>query len=311
MIINIYIFLSPVITLLSILFISFNPYFVEQLVSQVLFLIGYPNLVDQANDFISKQLLGLPTGVDFIAYAFVVFSFSFCIYTYVNKKVHGVFLLLLALLIYPISNLYLDIVWIRRFVFLALTVPALPRLWYDLSHGINRIAENGRFKTILKSLLLISLLIFVVPGFYAPPFFDGIAGWYLKKEDLSSYTLRYMRIRFNDNSVALFRPSFFNPLTQHYRAVSIIERRAPEFFESSKMTSFLLSLYSEAYPQLFINRLPTQKHLGLLAYSPHTLDRFDIRENYLPPYQVTSFEWVSVIVDNSVRTENILKKWIV
>jgi hypothetical protein len=309
MMINIYIFSAPFFVLFAIFFISNNSYVFELLLSQILTSLGYPHLIGQGNQFLIDQIVTLPAASDLILYSIVISLFSFCVYMYANRNKYGVPLLILAFLIYPIANLYIDLVWVRRFVFFILALPILPRLWVDLNFGINFFAEKGRFRLILRGLLFISLLILVTPGFYLPPFYDGIAGWYIEKDDPSSYSAQYIRVRFKNNSVAYFRPSFFNPLTMSGRPQNIILRRDPEFFESDKMTEFLFNLYKNSYPQLTEKLLPTQKYLGVYAYKPHTFDRFDSREIYLPPDQVDSFEKVLISVDHNIKTESIQQIW--
>ena len=188
-------------------------------------------------------------------------------------------------------------------------IPAVPRLWNILFSGILIIGGGRYYQNILKGLAIISLAIFIIPGFYLPPFYDGIAGWSHENDTPSSYQDMLIRIRFSDNSSALFRPSFFNPITQEGRAIQLINRRDKNFFESNKFYDFLFSLYEKSYPSLINEKLPTQKKLGSFAYSPHSLDKYDIREKYLPASEIISFEWVQINNISGARSEKIMKYW--
>ena len=225
------------------------------------------------------------------------------------KKKGGGILLFLSIMLYPLASFFIGSVWIQRFIFFILMIPAVPRLWNILFSGILIIGGGRYYQNILKGLAIISLAIFIIPGFYLPPFYDGIAGWSHENDTPSSYQDMLIRIRFSDNSSALFRPSFFNPITQEGRAIQLINRRDKNFFESNKFYDFLFSLYEKSYPSLINEKLPTQKKLGSFAYSPHSLDKYDIREKYLPASEIISFEWVQINNISGARSEKIMKYW--
>ena len=221
----------------------------------------------------------------------------------------SMFCFFVALFSFPVLNMFVDATWIRRLIFSVLVLSTVPKLWNYTNVLIRLIGRDKNFKRILRCVSGICFLIFVIPGFYLPPFFDGIAGWSRGYNKPLSYEFTSIRIRFTDNSVVWFRPSFFEPLTQGGRPIGVIRRRDPEFFESDKMFNFLFALYAKAHPALDDKKLPTERILGWAAYPPHTLDKFDDREVYLPPSDVSAFERVEVVMDEGIRRERLLRSW--
>ena len=151
--------------------------------------------------------------------------------------------------------------------------------------------------------------IFVVPGFYLPPFFDGIAGWTLTSSR-DSYLTKQINIVFEDEYTAWFRPSFFNPLTQDGRPLRAIMVADPIFFEGDSAFGFLLSLYSQAYPSVSQGRLPTQRWLGSVAYPPHTFDQGNFESGvYQTPSLVKRFELVELRRTAEVNDRVVIRRW--
>ncbi len=120
-----------------------------------------------------------------------------------------------------------------------------------------------------------------------------VVGLQIKAEP-DVYTIAGIRIVFDDDSRAWFRPSFYNPSTQANRARRIFRRRNPDFYHSSDFACFLQNLYVKAYPQASTGLLPTQARLGKYAYPPHNLDRGLNPEKYLAPARVQGFESIRV-----------------
>ncbi len=176
--------------------------------------------------------------------------------------------------------------------------------------GVFVLGGGHYFQNLLKFLSGVFLSILLIPGFYLPPFFDGIGGWYIENNSPQSYELTQLRVRFSDNSTVWFRPSIFNPLTMHNRPLRAIKIRDPDFYKSVNFFYFLHNLYSKAYPSLADQKLPTEEILGSFAYMPHTVDRFDSREKFLPPSEIVAFELVHIIKHDGIRSEMIRQIWL-
>ena len=263
----------------------------------------------KAVSFFSDSLSKLASGHNLVYYTISLVGLAIAVSIFSSDLETGIFALLVAIGCYPIANLFVDAVWVRRIVFLAIFMPSIPKLWLFLRIGIEWLGGGALFQGVLKGLSAIFLAVCFIPGFYLPPFYDGIAGWYLENNSPERYSFKALRIRYVGGAVAWFRPSFFSPITMHSRPVSIIRRRDPDFYHSTEFGYFLLALYERAYPALTEGYLPTQQSLGGLSYAPHTLDRFDERERYGAPEDVTAFEWVQVQGNVDSRSEIIRYTW--
>ena len=107
-----------------------------------------------------------------IIYTFCICLISFCVFCFSNYKKNGVILLFFSIILYPVVNLFMEIIWIRRNIFFILMIPVIPRMWTILLGGILAIGGGYYYQKILKGICVISLAIFVIPGFYLPPFFE-------------------------------------------------------------------------------------------------------------------------------------------
>lgn len=286
----------------------------ELVVKWAIELLGYGEaFAVKVVEYVGLQFRGFPEGGDLALYG--------CFLLVIAAGVHG-FLrgvgggnrywsLGAAMLIFPVANLFVEPVWFRRGVFALLFLPVVPVLWFDFKKVVHVMNFKGRFKSALFGFFATSLLIFIVPGFYLPPFFDGIAGWYVIKENPKHYSVSGVRVTFKDGEAVWFKPSFFNPITMRGRAIALVKRRDQEFYLSDEMAVFLKKLYASAYPSLAQETLPTGRFLGGFSYSPHTFDRFDSRENYQPPEEIISFEHLVIKVASQGREVELLHRWAV
>ena len=148
-----------------------------------------------------------------------------------------------------------------------------------------------------------------MPGFYFPPYFDGIGGWTYQVPDPEDYSTPALSIEYIDGTSVWFRPSFFNPMTQRGRPQIILERRDPDFFNSQQFGCFLASLYTKALPSLIEKKLPTQALLGKYSYKTHTLDKFPLGVTYQKLDKVRSFSQVTLSKMRGSRTYTTVKSW--
>ena len=309
---NIYLCIAVPAIVLGFIFLPQSRDFLSSIIVEYLNLFGYdrPDLSAKLSRFMQNSLPDTLFGKNLIYTSLLILWISLGIYYFINYKKYAFLALACAFFSFPILNLFVEAVWIRRAIFSILILPALPKIWSCLGSGIALLGESAYFKRLLKSLAGIFLLILLIPGFYFPPFFDGIAGWYIENNSPKSYNITEIRVRFSNNSTVWFRASLFNPITLHSRPWSAISKRDFNFYNSTHYFHFLHNLYSKAYPSLANQRLPTEATLGRFAYKPHTLDRFDSREEFLEPSQIVAFEMVEIINDESGdRSETILQSW--
>lgn len=270
----------------------------------------------------------VPSGPELLYAVVILFTIQILVYLFAIRKVNY-FCFLIPFFLFPLFNLFIEPVLFRRGIFTLIFITSVPRLFVDMKTSINALELRQNFKRVLNFLGVISLLIFIIPGFYLPPFFDGIAGWAVKVEDgeqdqvkqskaylpeedstmrSEGYTLASLRITYNDNSHAWFKGSFFNPLTMRGRPAFTIQTRDPKFY-AEDFGCFLLNLYSKAYPSLQKGLLPTQKNLGRLAYGPHNVDSVLSSDNYREPTSIKSFEFVRISDNGKRRLVEIADQW--
>ena len=220
---------------------------------------------------------------------------------------YGYVVLVLALVLFPILNLFIEPVLFRRVLFTITFLPTVPRMINDGKRFIDGLELRNQITKLLYVQLYLSVLIYVTPGFYLPPFFDGIAGWSVSVES-DGYELNTLRIRYHDGSTSWFKASFFNPLTMRGRPEMVIQTRDDDFYERD-FGCMLLALYEKAYPSLERGFLPTQSILGSFAYGTHSVDAFLESDTYLSPEFVDSMEYVRIKTVGDLRTEKISNYW--
>jgi len=90
----------------------------------------------------------------------------------------------------------------------------------------NKLRKEVKMKFFDIRFVLYSIFcaIIILPGFYLPPFFDGIAGWTVKSEDINLNKVVYDRLEVTDFSgnTAPFPYPCFSPITQEYRFLAAL-----------------------------------------------------------------------------------------
>ena len=310
---NFYPFLVASVLIIVLFLIGIEPRYVIDPFVKTMLVFGYTDgvLLERAFNFFAESLPALVFQQNFFYLSLLILLITTCIYHFVNYSKYSIQFFFLAIFLFPVLNIFVPTVWIRRLIFVILIFPTIPRLWRFLNFGISILGGGNYYQSLLKFIAGIAIAILMIPGFYFPPFFDGIAGWVQKNDFPQSYNLTAIRIRFSDGSTAWFRPSFFNPMTMHDRPYRVITRRDPDFYNSKQFSTLLLNLYIQAYPALQVQKLPTEKILGHFAYKPHTLDKFDFREKYYPSDDIVAFELVTIINHEGIRSELLNKSWII
>lgn len=253
------------------------------------------------------QFLGIPD-IDYrLLLLIIMVGISIINYRVVTGH-HKVYMSVASCCLLLIMNLCIDSIWCRRFLFCLLYGPLAAYYALDFCQFLRKNCEEKIMRRFLMATTFLVTAILVIPGFYLPPFFDGIAGWYLKAPD-NRYSVSDIRIRFTDQHTEWFRSSFYNPITQAGRPFKAFWKRDRDFVRSREFSCFLGALYKKAYPSLDKGELPTQSKLGIISYPPHTFDKLPADSNYLSPEKIVSFELVNIKYNDGERTENILAEW--
>ena len=217
--------------------------------------------------------------------------------------------LVLVLVCYPAVNLGTDVILLRRIMFSYIFLPTIPVIYNYGKDFIDEVGFPIELRKILRALGAISIAIFLLPGFYFPPFFDGINGWSYQVDDPKKYKMEIFQIEYQDSSLQFFRPAFFNPLTMKIRPYTLIKRRDLKFYKSVGFGCFLASLYKRALPEIQNGYLPTQRFLGYFSYPPHTLDWPTDGSLYKDLNQIKSFHRVEISTLNGLSERKIIRTW--
>ena len=292
---------------------SYKFIYFETLIGLIVDFLNYPEFAKtKIITLLQNDLQHLQSGYNLFFYSFFLMIVFFLVIYVKYKKQNLILLFIISLIIfYPLINIFNNSIWMRRLYFMIIILPFVTYFWSFVNKIIDQLSKNKNFKNLLKFLSAIFILIITIPGFYFPPFFDGISGW-TNKQNPNNYEIKGIKINFKDNTAVWFRPSFYNPITQDSRANRIIKIRNYKFYKDEYFF-FLKNLYTKIYPDLKKHNLGTQKILGKYSYLPHNIDFFDEREKYQPPKNITSFVEVMITFDGEkrIRQESILNKWIV
>ena len=140
------------------------------------------------------------------------------------------------------------------------------------------------------SLVLLAVIT-ITPGFYFPPFFDGISGWAVTIEkDTPLYFHGYKLIR-DDGEEAWYSNAFVSPVTQNGRFMSVLRRK----LKAEVRYEFLAKNYERIYSDLAKGKDPHQKILGRWAYPTHNLSKYSPVYKEFPPESIEKIVYVSVL----------------
>jgi len=153
-----------------------------------------------------------------------------------------------------------------------------------------------------KVWLFLFIIIALIPGFYFPPFYDGIAGWSMEVDPKYSQ-VKDWKIEFDDGSREWYRPSFFNPITMRLRVYKNHKFHLDRDAMEREFPRLLYCLYVKAFSDMNNGYLPTQTFFGRFSYPPHTLDAFPKRSKYLSPDRIKKF----VFVKYEIRDREIME----
>ena len=186
----------------------------------------------------------------------------------------------------------MDIIILRRIAFGASMIALAPICFYFYNYVSKKTIRDYLIAISLPLLLIIS----VVPGFFFPPFYDGIAGWTsagINQETELKYK-GYQLVR-DDGETIWYTSNFFSPVTQIGRFP-----RALNFTMEDELASkflFLYENYERIYPTLQKKRLPHQKILGKYAYPTHNLSNFNSQFLHFPPNRISLIRETKVTID--------------
>lgn len=153
---------------------------------------------------------------------------------------------------------------------------------------------NTLWENTALSLPILLLITCIIPGFYAAPVFNGIAGWVVHIPDrnadiyLSGYKFQ------NDTKEDVWATNgLSNPISLMWRNIG----RAQSNEEQHKnFLNFIFTMYTNNFHLLEQGIYPNQKYLGILAYPGHNPY---LMQNYkdFPPSEITNIIYVTETYD--------------
>ena len=174
-----------------------------------------------------------------------------------------------------------DAIVVRRVVFASVMAPTAVAVCQHLVPAIRQRANW--LERVTLSYIAIIFAAFILPGFYFPPFYDGICGWVSDPARTAPVRLGGFRLVRDDGESVWFSHAIINPVNfmwrqdQHSRDTSGAKL---ENFEL--LLAYYFKLYTQRYPVLKTGRMPNQSILGRFAYPGHNPYRM-LPYGELPP----------------------------
>ncbi|CAA6817536.1 MAG: Unknown protein [uncultured Sulfurovum sp.] len=172
--------------------------------------------------------------------------------------IFSAFILIHFVFIAEIGNLI-----IFRRVYLMLL--SLPFLW--IFFDFFKFNKETYETKITHGFLYLTLLCFVLPGLYLPPFFSGIQGWTTQIDKSQHFAINGVFLVRKDGEEIRFSRAIVSPINFVTRLNSYMLRSHPQ--KVNELLRFYKGTYIKRYATLAKGSIPSQNILGKLAYPIH------------------------------------------
>lgn len=202
----------------------------------------------------------------------------------------------LAWLLYIVVSLalvnLLSGIFIRRVAFAIVCLP-IAALLVRMALAIYRDKQGGKLPSFLVMIMACAL---VIPGFYMPPFFDGISGWVVQfDEKPKQHSLTAYKLIRDDGAEQWYSHSLFNPVTMNGRFVFAFRDKGSE----AELVAFMIDNYKRLWPDILSKGLmPHQMHLGQFGYPPHNKYNRSFDYKDWAPARIVALEKVTEVKDS-------------
>jgi|GEM_PF-3162867 len=198
-----------------------------------------------------------------------------------------------TLFILLVVNVY-SAIPLRRAMFCILCLP-VSALAIGMAAGIYRDKRGGFLPAFL---VVIGALNLCIPGFFIPPFSDGIAGWTSNATTESQYTFSGYKLQRDDGQEIWYSSALFNPVTMIGRFdLAFLSKGSSDQFED-----FMISNYKRLWPDVLSkNLMPHQAFWGAYGYPPHTHYNPVIKYGDFPPARIKNIILVRETVDSNKK----------
>jgi hypothetical protein len=208
-------------------------------------------------------------------------------------------LLATAFITYAAIHLTSDLTSVRAI----LACIFLCHLWYAWSYKlVIFMKDQDAQNRIATGFLVLMLTAAVLPGFYIPPFYDGIPGWILQQgEDKTRSHATGLKLVRKDGEEIWFSNALINPISLMWRQISSVDPKDKVRF--GEYMDYLYNVYKYWYPKtLYKGELPNGLYFGDYGYPGHNAyDKTDY--SAYPPEDIAYIDYVTVTYDRIEKKE--------
>jgi hypothetical protein len=253
-------------------------------ITESIFPINYPGFENPSKIFYYLIFLTILQSIFFND------SFLKIIYKFYDFEIKSIFCVIFFIII--TNEFFIQVRFNRSFIF---SIIVSPFLFYYFPIFFKKIRISIFEKKIKNFFYLIILSMTIIPGFYMPPFYDGIPGWVYKTSS-SVESFSYFAIKNKKGDHILLSNAFFNPGNFPHRAQGYYEVTKKDK-ELKLLYEYLIELYCNQWEYTKKGFYETQKYLGNFAFPGHNSYLF--LENYknFEPKNIISIGQLSTIYE--------------
>lgn len=164
-----------------------------------------------------------------------------------------------------IAIMLFDAIVVRRMVFAVIMVPtawAVSRLLFAAYF-----ARRVFHEKLTIAFVAVTFAATILPGFYFPPFYDGICGWVSNPKRDGPVRLAGLKLVRDDGESIWFSHSLINPVNFIWRQDQYARDIGGDAF--AELLGYYLTLYQNRYALLRDGKFPNQAVLGAFGYPGH------------------------------------------
>ena len=215
-------------------------------------------------------------------------SFLNKIYKFYTLDIKSIFYFVLFILI--TNEFFIQVRFNRSFIF---SIIVSPFLFYYLPIFLKNFVKSVYEKKIKNLFYLIILCMTIIPGFYMPPFYDGIPGWFYKANP-SQESFSYFAIKNKKGDHILLSNAFFNPGNFPHRAQGYYEATNKQK-ELDLLYEYLIKLYCNQWEYTKKGIYETERYLGRFAFPGHNSYLFLDNYKNFDPKNIISIGQLNIV----------------
>ncbi len=215
-------------------------------------------------------------------------SFLNKIYKFYTLDIKSIFYIILFIII--TNEFFIQVRFNRSFIF---SIIVSPFLFYYLPIFFKNFLKSVYEKKIKNLFYAIILCMTIIPGFYMPPFYDGIPGWFYKANS-SQESFSYFAIENKKGEHILLSNAFFNPGNFPHRAQGYYEATNKQK-ELDLLYEYLIKLYCNQWEYTKKGIYETERYLGRFAFPGHNSYLFLDNYKNFEPQNIISIGQLNIV----------------